>query len=224
MRQKACEWKPKDTVWINKYSCLALTINTSLQTWPSPRLQTHEIQKGPNTTCYNHTFQAADRCIMESLSRFFNSALRILWDINQDTVSHSQTDTVVSNKAEIYQSPVIHFAQKHWQTIHTNTTPRGREGAEPEQKPLLQGVTFSRWKKQKPTVLSFALLYCALYISPWTALLPIAIQCNEYYRWATSTQVLLLHSRGCLGQPQFKLQTCPEFSKTSLSVEQLRCV
>lgn len=64
--------------------------------------------------------------------------------------------------------------------------------------------------------------YVLLHIT--TAILPPLIKCIEYYRQATSKQVFLLHSRGLLGQPQFKLQTSQEFSKTSLITEQRRRV
>ena len=66
---------------------------------------------------------------MESLQSFQQRAA-YLWDINQDTVSHSQTDTVMSNPAEIYQSQVIHFAHRCWWTIHTTTPPPGGEDQE----------------------------------------------------------------------------------------------
>lgn len=36
----------------------------------------------------------------------------------------------MSNQAEIYQSQVIHFSQKHWKTLHTKKTPlEKRRGA-----------------------------------------------------------------------------------------------
>lgn len=37
----------------------------------------------------------------------------------------------MSNQAEIYQSQVIHFSQKHWKTLHTKkNTPLEREEAQ----------------------------------------------------------------------------------------------
>jgi len=80
---------------------------------------THIVKEG-------WTVAAPSSQLTNSIMESFNSAQHILWTANQEIVSHSQTDTVMSNQLAIYQSQVIHLAWKHWQTVHTDKAPLER--------------------------------------------------------------------------------------------------
>lgn len=134
----------------NKYFCPALTINTSLLTLTmSKAAHTSNIEGHKCNTLQSHF----------PVSWVFNSALHILYNINQEPVSHSQTDTAMSNPDEIYQSQVIHFAQKQFtQTQHLQG----------ERSVIKNLTSLSRKKKCKPTVLVLnSMLYCTVFLICW---------------------------------------------------------